>query len=196
MSEKPPPGEHSSATNSRELLQRLRGGDVAAADRLFSRYLPQLHRWGHRRLPQWARGIVETADVVHDVVLQAFRHLESFEPQRDGALLGYLRRSLLNRIRDQFRLAARRPSALSLDVELADSEQSPLDRAVDTQNRERYLGALKRLRPADRNAIIARLELDYSYEQLALILRKRSAEAARLAVRRALLRLARELDHV
>jgi RNA polymerase sigma-70 factor (ECF subfamily) len=196
MDAKSPLDDHASATNSRELLQRLRGGDPTAAERLFSRYLPQLHRWGHRRLPQWARGIVETSDVVHDVVLQAFRHLDSFEPQRDGALLGYLRRSLLNRIRDQFRVAVRRPAALPLDHELPDATNSPLDLAVNTQNREHYVAALKRLRPEDRHAIIARLELGYSYEQLAVVLQKRTAEAARLAVRRALLRLAHELEHV
>ena len=61
--------------------------------------------------------------------------------------------------------------------------------------RERYLLALKRLRPADRNAIVARLDLGYTYEQLALVLQKPSAQSARLAVRRALLRLARQMEH-
>jgi DNA-directed RNA polymerase specialized sigma24 family protein len=52
---------------------------------------------------------------------------------------------------------------------------------------------LKRLRAADREAILGRLELGYSYEQLALILKKPTPGAARLAVRRALLRLSDEM---
>src|SRR5229473_5236348 len=97
----------SATLDSRELLRRVHGGDREAADRLFARYLPQLHRWAHRRMPRWARSGLDTADVVQDAVLQAFRHVNSFEPQHDGALLRYLRRTLLNRIRDQFRYAAR-----------------------------------------------------------------------------------------
>jgi DNA-directed RNA polymerase specialized sigma24 family protein len=69
-----------------------------------------------------------------------------------------------------------------------------LEHAVHEQTRERYLLALKRLRPEERNVIIARLEMGYSYEQLALVVDKPTAEAARLAVRRALFRLAREME--
>ena len=48
------------------------------------------------------------------------RNLGSFEPQREGALLGYLRRSLLNRIRDRFRYAARHPAPAELTDTSAD----------------------------------------------------------------------------
>ena len=173
----------------------VRAGDREAADRLFARYLPVLYRWAHRRMPFWARGIVDTADVVHDAALQTFRHIRSFEPQRDGALLGYMRRSLLNRIRDQFRQSGRRPHAVTIDEQHPAGAESPLEIAIGQENRERYLLALKSLRPADRNAIIGRLELGYSYEQLALVLQKPSAQSARQAVRRALLRLARHVNY-
>ena len=179
---------------SQELLQRLRGGDEQAGNRLFARYLPQLQRWAHGRIPRWTKGAVDTADVVQDAVLHTFKRLPSFEPQRDGALLGYLRRSLVNRVRDQFRIAGRRRPTVPLDRDHAGSTASPLDLAITQQTRERYLLALNRLRPADRHAIVARLDLGYTYDQLALILRKPTAEAARLAVRRALLRLAREMQ--
>ena len=45
----------------------------------------------------------------------------------------------------------------------------------------------------NRQAILASIELGYSYDQIALVLNKPSAEAARLAVRRALLRLGEEM---
>jgi RNA polymerase sigma-70 factor (ECF subfamily) len=120
------------------------------------------------------------------------RNLRSFEPQREGALLGYLRRSLLNRIRDQFRYAARHPTQELYDT-FADAGASPLDLAIDVENQRRYDDALTRLAPSDREAIVGRLELGYSYEQLALVLKKPTPGAARVAVRRALIRLSDEM---
>jgi RNA polymerase sigma-70 factor (ECF subfamily) len=60
---------------------------------------------------------------------------------------------------------------------------------------DRYEQALARLRPAEREAIIGRVEMGYSYDQLAEALEKPSAEAARKAAQRALVRLAQEMDH-
>jgi DNA-directed RNA polymerase specialized sigma24 family protein len=48
----------------------------------------------------------------------------------------------------------------------------------------------------DRQAIVARLRLGYSYEQIALVLGKRSADSARMTVTRAIERLARRLDEL
>jgi RNA polymerase sigma factor (sigma-70 family) len=187
--------ETRSTLDSRELLRRVHGGDREAAERLFARYWPQLHRWAHRRMPRWARSGLDTADVVQDAVLQGFRHVASFEPQHDGAMLRYLRRTLLNRIRDQFRYAARHPPPLPLEDCHSDTAASPFESTADEETRTRYQRALTRLRPADRTAIVARVDLGYSYEQLALVLHKPTAEAARLAARRALLRLAREMNN-
>ncbi|MXZ73345.1 MAG: sigma-70 family RNA polymerase sigma factor [Acidobacteria bacterium] len=102
-------GPGTSSSSSHELLERARKGDSGALNRLFHRYLPQLHQFAHRRVPPWARDAADTGDMVQETVLRTLGRLDSFEPQRDGALLGYLRRSLLNRIRDQFRRASRRP---------------------------------------------------------------------------------------
>jgi RNA polymerase sigma-70 factor, ECF subfamily len=194
MSAHSPRDVSSSGTSSRELLHRAQAGDPESANRLFSRYLPSLHRWGHRRVPPWARGMLDTADLVQDAVLQVFRRVGSFQPQGDGALLGYLRRSLINRIRDHLRATVRHPVSVPLEPTSPDPGESPFYVAFDHQNRERYLAALKRLRVEDRRAIVARLELEYSYEQVALVLGKPSAEAARLAIRRALVRLAHEMN--
>ncbi len=178
---------------SGELLNRARAGDEHALDRLFARYVPRLHRWAHRRVPLWARSAADTADYVQETVLHTLRHLGTFEPQREGALLGYLRRALVNRMRDQFRHAARHPAPDELDDRIEDGGTSPLDQAIGAEDRERYHSGLKRLRRADRRAIVASIELGYSYEQLALVLDKPSAEAARVAVRRALVRLGEEM---
>ena len=57
----------------------------------------------------------------------------------------------------------------------------------------RYEAALARLRPDDREAIVARLELQYSYDELAVALGKPTANAARVAVLRAMSRLADQM---
>ena len=89
--------------------------------------------------------------------------------------------------------AARHPAPERLNEALVDSGASPLELAIDREDRRRYRAALALLRAADRDAIVARIELGYTYEQLALMLAKPTAESARLAVRRALVRLGNEM---
>jgi RNA polymerase sigma factor (sigma-70 family) len=189
------PGEPSPVTAlaSAELLRRARTGESQALSQLFARYMPQLHRWAHRRVPAWARRGIDTGDLVQETVLRTIPNLRAFEPQREGALLRYLRRTLLNRVRDQMRYAARHPAPCEITDGLVDSDASPLELTVNREDHRRYRAALARLRAADRSAIVARIELGYTYEQLALTLRKSTPEAARLAVRRALLRLGDEM---
>jgi RNA polymerase sigma factor (sigma-70 family) len=190
---KPSLGSTLSSATSAELLRRARSGDSQALDRMFARYLSPLQRWAHRRVPAWARNAADTDDIIQDTLMHTVRNLSAFEPQHQGALLGYLRRALLNRVRDQFRQASRRPVACELEDVHAHVGASPLDAAIDRDDGRRYTAALARLRAPDRAAIVGRIELDYSYEQLALMLEKPTAGAARLAVRRALLRLADEM---
>jgi RNA polymerase sigma factor (sigma-70 family) len=182
-------------TDSHELLRRAQSGDREAADRLFAKYLLPLRRFAHRRLPAWARGALDTGDLVQDTFLNAYPRLRLFEPERDGALLSYLRRSLHNRLIDHLRRIGRRPMSTPLDERIPASTASPFELTLKHQERARYLLSLQQLRPADRQAIVARLDLGYSYEQLAVVLRKPTPLAARLAVRRALLRLARKMQN-
>ena len=58
----------------------------------------------------------------------------------------------------------------------------------------RRIVALQQLRSVEREAIIARVELGYGYEELAVALGKPSPGAARVAVTRALARLARLME--
>jgi RNA polymerase sigma-70 factor (ECF subfamily) len=100
---------------------------------------------------------------------------------------------LLNRVRDQIRYAGRRPTA-SLDYEKVSSEPSPLEAAIGQEALERYEAALERLKPADRHAIILRVELGCPIAEVADALDKPSLDAARMAVTRALVRLAAEMS--
>jgi RNA polymerase sigma factor (sigma-70 family) len=175
------------------LLERAQAGDVSALDALMARHLPRLRRWASGRLPQWARDVADTQDLVQETLLQTFKRIERFEWRGEGALQAYLRQGILNRIRDEFRRAGRRPAAEELDSQAPDEAASPLERAIGQQAVERYEAALQRLRAEDREAIIARIEMGFTHEELAQLLGKPSANAARMALERALVRLATEM---
>src|SRR5687768_16960830 len=145
-----------------ELLDRARAGDAAALERLCARHLHPLRRWATGRLPRWARSTADTDDLVQDVVIQTLKKIDVFVSHRPGALQAYLRQSVMNRIRDEVRRTAREPVDVSLQ-ELEDLGQSPLDAAIGREAVDRYERALGRLRPAERESIIGRLEMGYTY---------------------------------
>ena len=182
------------AETTQVLLDRARSGDQGALDRLFARYLPPLQRWASGRLPRAARDITDTQDLVQETLLGTLRRLNAFEPRHDGALFAYLRQALLNRIRDEYRRSKRRPESAPLSADQADDDASPLERAIGRETLECYEQALQRLRPPEREAIVARVELQLTYDEIALALEKPSRDAARMAVARALLKLAIEMD--
>jgi RNA polymerase sigma-70 factor (ECF subfamily) len=178
-----------------ELLNRIKGGDDAALERLLERCIPALRRWARGRLPRSARGMLETADLVQDAVMACMRRLDVFEVRHQGALQAYFRQAVMNRILDIVRQQKRRPGQTDLPEQLLDARPSPLDQAIGSENAERYEAAIHRLKPADREAIIGRVELQYSYDELAIVLDKPTAAAARVAVTRAMKRLADEMRH-
>lgn len=179
-----------------ELLELAKGGDPQALDRLLERCVPALRRWAHGRLPLSARGMNDTADVVQDTIISAMRRLEVFQSRHQGALQAYLRQAVMNRIRDVIRQHKRRPEISGLSEGIQDEATSPLEAAIGAENLERYESALERLKPPDREAIIGRLEMLYSYDELATVLGRPSAAAARMAVTRAMKRLAAEMQDV
>jgi RNA polymerase sigma-70 factor (ECF subfamily) len=176
------------------LMTRAHAGDQGAVERLLARHLTPLRRWAKGRLPLWARDGTDTDDLVQDTLLQTFKRLPDFEVRGPGALQAYLRQAILNRVRDELRKKGRRPEATDLDGLEADGRPSPLEEAIGREAIERYEQALTRLRPEEREAIIGRVEMGYSYGELAEALGEPSAEAARKAAQRALVRLAREMN--
>lgn len=142
--------------SSMTLLERARAGDRDALNALIARYLPRLQRWARGRLPQWARGMADTQDLVQETVVRTFQRIEQFEIRGEGALQAYLRQGVVNRLRDEIRRASARGAVEALDTRLPDEAASPLDRAIGQQAVERYEAALERLRSADREAVIAK----------------------------------------
>jgi RNA polymerase sigma factor (sigma-70 family) len=193
MSDERGPADREPLDTTFALLERARGGDAEALDRLFARHVKPLRRWISGRLPRWARDMADTDDLVQDTLLQTFKRIESFEPRRVGALQAYLRQAVLNRVRDELRRKGRRPDSTDLEGVDVAGDDSPIEEAIGREAVENYERALQRLKPEEREAIIARVELGYSYDELAEALGKPSKDAARKTAERALVRLAQEM---
>jgi len=172
----------------------LRDGDIAARDRLLSRYLPLLRRWAHGRLPGRARDIADTDDLVPVTLLRALDHVNEFEPRQEGAFLAYLRRILLNQIRDEIRRAGRKPRKEPLATDMPVDSPSPLERALGREVLLSYEAALARLPQEQQQAVVLRIELGFTHQQVADALGMPSANSARMMVARALVRVAEEMD--
>ncbi len=192
-----PPGKQDSrqTISTAGLLDRARHGDERAVNTLFRRHGHWLRRWARGRLPQWARAIHDTADVVQDALLQTIRHIDRFEDRGKGALKAYLRQAVDNRIRDVMRSVGRRPVDALDDaaLDLPSPDPSPFDAAASAERDRKYKAALGTLTDEDRQLVVGRLELGYNYDQLALISGRPTPEAARLAVRRAVIKLAEQM---
>jgi RNA polymerase sigma-70 factor, ECF subfamily len=186
----------SNLTSTADLLKRARQGDDDALNDLFRRHLSPLRRWARGRLPKWTRDLRDTEDLVQETLTQTLRRIDAFEPRHEGALQAYLRQALINRVRDEVRRVNRYPVPEGLDDadHPVDAAASPLEEVIGAQAMENYESALERLRPEERELIIARVEMQQSYQQIAVAHNRSSADAARMAVTRALLRLAEEMD--
>jgi RNA polymerase sigma-70 factor (ECF subfamily) len=176
------------------LLARVREGDRRARDQLLRRYLPILLRWGHRRLPARARDLADTQDLVHRALLKGLDRVTSFEPRHEGAFLAYLRAILLNEVRGEIRRTARHPAREPLSDDLVESGPSPIEQAIGRAALDAYEAALAGLRDEEREAVILRIEMGFSHRQVAEALGKPSADAARMLVARATVRLAEAMN--
>jgi RNA polymerase sigma-70 factor (ECF subfamily) len=182
--------EGSSLESTATLLSLAREGDGSARERLLERYLPILRRWARGRLPTGARDLLDTDDLVQVSLLRALNHMEAFEPRWEGAFLAYLRRIVLNAVRDEIRRVARKPTSEPLEMELPAKAPSHLEQAIGREAVEAYEEALLALPEEQQQAVILRIEFGYSYPEIAEALDRPSANAARMMVSRALVRLA------
>lgn len=190
----PGPVDHATGVESTvNLLVRARAGDEVALNHLFGRYLAPLTRWARGRLPQWARQMRDTDDLVQESVMQTLRHVDRFEATRDGGFHAYLRRAVENRLIDEVRRATRAPHD-PLASDLADVRPSPIDEAISGQTRDRYQAAIAQLSEEEREAVTARIELGCSYAEIAETIGKTSPDAARMMISRALLKLAKVMN--
>jgi RNA polymerase sigma-70 factor (ECF subfamily) len=176
--------------SSIDLLIKAQTGNEEALNRLLERYIPRLRRWASGRLPWGLRSMLETGDLVQDAVIHSLPHLNQLEVRTDQALLFYLQRAVKNRIIDLHKRGRRRPERREIPDDMPAHGPSPQEAAIGAEALERYEQALASLRREDRQAIVLRVELGLDYSEIATELGKRNPDAARMAVSRAIVRLA------
>jgi RNA polymerase sigma factor (sigma-70 family) len=194
MAQPPDDARASGVDLSVELLHRARAGDESALELLCGIHRPLLRRWARGRLPRWARDAIDTEDLVQETLLHTVHRVDGFEPRHSGAFQVYLRRALDNRIRDEIRKVRRRPPGEEILDEHEDPSASPLEEAIGTEAMRRYESALDRLDEDDRSLIVARIEMALAFDEIARMTGRPTPDAARMAVSRALVKLAAKMD--
>ncbi len=177
------------------LVDRIRDGDLEAREEFARLYIPLLRRWAHGRLPSSARSLAETDDLVQTTLMKSLDRVKELKLERAGSMLAYLRTVLLNAVRREIRRPQHRSPRLSLEgAEAAVAAEVSPHGDEDIGLFLDYERALNSLKPETREAVILRLEFGLSYAEIAAALEKSSADAARMLVSRALLKLAEEMS--
>ena len=176
------------------LLSQVRQGDSKAVEMLCKAYLPILTQWAHGRLPNYARQVSETNDLVQVTLIRALNNIQDFKLEREGAFIAYLRRILLNAIRDEIRKAYRQPVHEEVGENLPWHEPSPVEKAIGREIVADYEKALTQLPELQREAVILRIEFGFSFPEIAAAIQCPSANAARMMVSRALVQVAENMS--
>lgn len=178
---------HDPLESTQELVTLARAGDEQAKDRLIDRCLPPLKRWAKGRLPHYARNLAETDDLVQGTLLRTLQRLDSIEMRGSGSFLAYMRQCLLNAVRDEIRRTGRHAE------EPLDDNPRAANRSADEPDMGAlmdYERSLSTLSERQRDAVVLRVEFELTFPEIATELDMPSADAARMMVSRAMLRLA------
>ena len=166
-------------------------GDPDRLESVLGRHALRLRRWARGRLQRRVRAGADTSDIVQDVLVRLLARLDLFQPRSHRALAAYLRTAVRHRLIDAHRHERRWPAA-ALDEHLPSGEASPLQHALDAETWRRYRDALAGLSRRDRELVVGHLELQYTHAQLGCMT-GRSPNAARMALARAMARLAERM---
>jgi RNA polymerase sigma-70 factor (ECF subfamily) len=172
-----------------ELLEKAKTGDRAALEAILQRSLPPVRRWAHGRLPGSMRGEFDTDDLVQQAAARALARLDYFRPQHVGAMQAYLRSAIINLIRDIVRQTRRAPIIEDLPPEMPSLDPKTDEWAIVQETYDRYKEALGKLSPKDRDHVVARVEGQWSYREIAERFGHNSEDSARVFTSRALAKL-------
>jgi RNA polymerase sigma-70 factor (ECF subfamily) len=165
-----------------------------AREELAARFLPILRRWARGRLPPQARSLADTDDVVQVCLVRALNNIESFEARREGDFLAYMRKTLLNAMRDEIRRPLNRSIRQPPDETIPASGPSQLEEAIGRDVLDTYEAALADLTEPQQHAVILRVEFGYTHAQVAEALGLATGDAARMLAARAVVKLADALN--
>ena len=166
-----------------DLLNAVRGGDIAVRDQLLIRCEPWLRVLARMQIHSGLKGKFSESDVVQQTLLEACRDIPDFRGQSEGELLAWLRRILAHVISHEVRRyrgtqqrdiqrevsleAALEQSSLRLRELLAAKDTSPSDCAVRQEQEIRLAEVLGKLSAEHQDVILLRNLERLSHEEVA-----------------------------
>lgn len=176
-------------TDDQVLIKRLKQGDQSAFGCIYVKYRP--------RLMAAVRGYrVDThqaEDILHDVFVSVLGRIERHEITRN--LYGYLRSGALNSARDTFRRRRREKARMTFEVPLAETQCSPCERSIHSEESQRAQELLGLLPNSQREVVCMRIGQGLRFEQIAKI-QGVSSSTARGRYRYGISRLQNAVSHV
>jgi RNA polymerase sigma factor (sigma-70 family) len=188
------PGPPDDLESTRTLLELTRCGDDGAKDRLVSRFLPALQACARGRMPRKLRRLTDTDDLVQMTFISALKQVDQIEYLHEGGFFAYLRTVLRNKIVDLLRAAKPSPEDENILEGVEDPGPSPFDQAVGAETFNAYEVALETLTEKQRAAVMLRIEMGLTFKEVADAVGCPSANAARMLVARALVRLSEVMN--
>jgi RNA polymerase sigma-70 factor, ECF subfamily len=151
------------------LIARARAGDTDAFRKLYDSYAPRIYRFMRRMVGDQE----DSADLVQELFVRAFRHLGSMRDAR--AFEAWLMRSAANLSKDHLR--RRRLPTVPLEgdddapmPEIVSQERGPEDRAISSELSGVVEQALLKLAPERRAVVILHHVDEMSVEEISRLL--------------------------
>jgi RNA polymerase sigma factor (sigma-70 family) len=185
--------EPQDAGTTAQLIADARNGSTRAKEKLVERHLGPLRRIAHGQIPNHARSMVDTDDLVQTTMIRGLDKLNVIQPRRKGGFLAYLRRILVNQARDEMRRLQRKPQPSALFDSIPSELPSPLDAILERETFDAYESALRKLPPRQREAVALRIDRGCSFQEVADSIGCPSANAARMLVSRGLARVTKTM---
>jgi RNA polymerase sigma-70 factor (ECF subfamily) len=189
------------------LVASAQRGDAAALGRILEVFRPYLLTLANQELPEGLLAKCGGSDLVQESLLDAHRGFAGFDGHRPDELKVWLRGILRYNVKDwvrRFGKTTRRSFELErslqdgeagrlLAARLIDPDPTPGTSAADREEAAAIDAALERLSADERAVIILRNRDHLGWDEVGQSL-GRSADAARMLWKRAILRLQNELD--
>ena len=160
----PPNAPAAEDASDADLLRRVGGGDAAALRPLYRRYGGPVYRFALL----WSGSPANAADVTQDVFVHLLTHPDDFDPAR-GRLSAYLCGIARNFVRRVHALPSydSLPDDDAAEPPAAPETDAPLERLLRDRELERLRGAITRLPPPYREALILVELQECSYAEAA-----------------------------
>lgn len=161
------------------LMHAARGGDHAAAQRLFATYLPRVRRIVAARMGRRLCELAEVEDVVQETLLDVFRSLAQPTPSSSGQFHLWLVRCVEHNLADRARAGHAKKRGGGSERRFADLDDSNLIQAVPAEDRSpasaaggdeldrRLEEAMLGLREEHRQVVVLRVLCDLTFAEIA-----------------------------